>query len=420
MTRAPSLAGAAFGRSHVSLEFPSPPQARWVASEANSPEAPRVSVPMPRIPLFRVLPLLLAALPLACGGTHDYEARGLVVINPATPERPLYFDFDVVPEGEVREHTYVLQNTDPVPVVVHKLQSSCGCTVPRVVAIAPDGTETAGRLFDDGTGDVVTVPVDGKLEVTVITDTKHVRVKNQHKLNTVRLTCSSENEPYLSFEQHLWVTLAFNATPSKIDLGLVPEGGGKAGSSELFPAQDGSLARVTGVHSATPGLTVTFHEEPRPRGNITIVTAELEPGMPRGQWLGEVRLDCTREDGETDAPPFLLQVQGLVTTDVVCIPRSLIFDDLDPEEGVTINAVVQALVPGERVRITGHRLTGDLDGVEVSYEPDAVGADGRSVRWNLKLVVGPEAAGRKLRGNLEIDTDVESAGTLLVPVTGSF
>ena len=374
---------------------------------------------MPRIPLLRLLLPLLVALPIACREAQQ-DARGLVVINPATPERPLYFDFDVVPEGEVREHTYILQNTDPVPIVVHKLQSSCGCTVPRVVAIAPDGTETTGRLFDDGTGDVVTVPVGGKLEVTVTTDTKHVRVKNQHKLNTVRLTCSSENVPYLSFEQHLWVTLAFNATPLKIDLELVPEGGGKSGSTELFPAQDGSLARVTGVHSASPGLTVSYHEEPRPRGNVTIVTAELEPGMPRGPWLGEVRLNCLREDGETPGPPFLVPVSGHITTDVVCSPGSLIFSNFDAERGASLEAVVQALVLGERVKITGHRLVGDLEGVEVSYVPAAAGADGRSVRWNLKLTVGPEAAGRTLRGTLELDTDVESASTLRVPVTGTF
>lgn len=389
---------------------------------ANSPGPLRVSVLMPRIPLLRVLPLFLAVLPLACApSTPDSTgARGLVVIDPSNPERPLYHDFDIVPEGEVREHTYVLQNTDPVPITVTKLQSSCGCTVPRVVAIAPDGTETAGRLYSDGLSDVVTVPIGGRLELTVTTDTRHVRVKNQHKLNTVRLTCDSVNEPYLSFEQHLWVTLAFNATPLEIDLEFVPEGGGKAGATELFPAQDGSEARVTGVHSATEGLTVTFHEEPRPRGNVTIVTAELAPGMPRGPWRGEVRLECTREDGETPAPPFLIPVRAHVTTDVVCSPGSLIFGPLDAERGATIEAVVQALIPGERLTILGHRTTGDLDAVEVTYEPDAPDADGRSVRWNLRLGIAPEHARGPLHGTLELDTDVESAGTLRVPVTGNF
>lgn len=374
---------------------------------------------MLRTPPLRVLALLFVALPLACAPAAP-EGRGLVVLDPVNPERPLYYDFDIVPEGEVREHTYVLQNTDPVPVTVTKLQSSCGCTVPRVVAIAPDGTETTGRLYTEDGSDVVTVPVGGRLAVTVTTDTRHVRVKNQHKLNTVRLTCDSVNEPYLSFEQHLWVTLAFNATPLEIDLELVPEGGGKAGSTELFPAQDGSLARVTGVHSATEGLTVSFHEEPRPRGNVTIVTAELAPGMQRGPWLGEVRLDCTREDGETPAPPFLVPVRAHVTTDVVCSPGSLIFGPLGAQGGAELEAVVQALIPGERVMLSGHRLLGELDGVQVSYEPDAPDADGRSVRWNLTLSVAPEHATQPLRGTLELDTDVESAGTLSIPVTGNF
>ncbi|MCA8979491.1 MAG: DUF1573 domain-containing protein [Planctomycetes bacterium] len=368
---------------------------------------------------MRPLALLLAALPLACAPSAP-EGRGLVVIDPVNPERPFYFDFDVVPEGEVREHTYVLQNTDPLPVTVTKLQSSCGCTVPRVVAIAPDGTQTAGRIYSEDGGDVVTVPVDGRLEVTVTTDTRHVRVKNQHKLNTVRLTCDSLNEPYLSFEQHLWVTLAFNATPLEIDLAFVPEGGGKAGSTELFPAQDGSMAHVTGVHSATEGLTVSFHEEPRPRGNVTIVTAELEPGKPRGPWLGEVKLDCTREDGETPAPPFLIPVRAHVTTDVVCSPLSLIFSPVDAERGARIEAVVQALIPGERVTLLGHRLVGDFEGVEVTYEPDAPDADGRSVRWNLSLTIPAEFAVRRMHGTLELDTDVESTETLRVPVTGNF
>lgn len=374
---------------------------------------------MPCTPLLRVL-LFLSLIPFSACGSAESEARGLVIIEPANPDRPYYFDFDVVPEGEVREHTYVMANTDPRPITITKVQSSCGCTVPRVVATAPDGTQTFGRLFTNDEADVITVPVGGRLELTVTTDTRHVRVKNQHKLNTVRLTCDSENSPFLSFEQHLWVTLGFNATPLEIDLRLVPEGGGRAASTELFPAQAESKARITGVHSATEGLTVSFVEEKRHTGVVTIVTAELAPGMPRGPWLGEVRLDCTREDGVTAAPPFLIPVRGHVTTDVVCSPASLIFSPLNHETGAFAEAVVQALIPGERIAIKDCRLIGEMDGVKIEYSPDAPDSKGLSVRWNLRLSVGPEAAGTQAIGTLEIDTTVESAETLKVPVNGTF
>ena len=395
-------------------EFPSPTRAAMGSIPRQLPPLDRVRAPMLRPLLQRTLPVLLGILSLACS---QEQARGFVVIDPVNADRPLFIDFDKVPEGEVREHTYMLVNTDPRALTIHKLQSSCGCTVPRVTAIHPDGTRTAGKMH--GTGDVVSVPVGGQLELTVTTDTHHVRVKNQHKLNTVRLTCDSENEPYLSFEQHLWVVLAFNATPGVIDLELVPENGGRAGSTELFPAQTGSTVRVTGVHSHTDGLGVEFHEESRLAGNITIVTATLPPGLPRGSWIGELRLDTTGDDGTGEGAPFLVKVRGQVTADVVCSPHSLILGNLDPENDATIECVIRALIPGERLMITGHRTEGDADSLAVTYEPDAPGADGRSMRWNVTVKVPAGYTGKSLRGTIEFETDISSAPTVRVPVTGT-
>lgn len=386
--------------------------------------APRARRARPFAPLF-LAPLLLAPLLVlvpACGGgteaAYETSGGGFVITNPTDAKRPYFHDFGVVPVGEVREHTYLLRNTEDRPLTVQKLQPSCGCTVPRVVAIGPDGTRVAGKTF--GGGDVVTVPKGGTMELTVVTDTEQVRIKNRDKLNTVRMTCDSEDEPYMAFEQHIWVRQAFNATPPEIDLKLVPEGGGGSSSTELFPAAQGSEARVTGVRSATEGLTVDFREEPRPGGTVTIVTASLEPGAARGPWVGEVWLETTGDDGESEGQPFRVVVRGLVTQDVVCSPGSLMFPRFESGQGATAEAVVRALIPGERLMITGHEWIGDTDGVSVTYEPDAPGADGRSVRWRLRVEVAPELAGKSVRGTLVLKTDIESAEEIRVPYTGSF
>lgn len=387
----------------------------------SSPRTRRRAVPSARRP-FVALALSLLTLLAACGGsdpTYVASGGGFVVTNPTDSKRPYFHDFGVVPVGEVREHTYVLRNTEGRPLTVSKLQASCGCTVPRVVAIGPDGERIEGRTHGYGGGDVVVVPTDGTMELTVVTDTTQIRVKNIDKLNTVRLTCDSENEPYMAFEQHIWVRQAFNATPPEIDLKLVPEGGGGSSSTELFPAAEGSEAKVTGVRSASEGLTVDFREESRPGGVVTVVTASVEPGMPRGPWTGEVWLDTTADDGTSEGVPFRVVVRGLVTQDVICSPGSVIFPRLVSGQGARAEAVVQALIPGERLMITGHELVGDAEGVTVTYEPDAPGADGRSTRWRLRLEVAPERTEQSVRGTLILKTDVESAAEIQVPYTGS-
>lgn len=60
------------------------------------------------------------------------------------------FSFDTIPEGKSIEHEFEFSNTGKVSLVISKVQSTCGCTVPTWPdeAIAPGESSKIKVIFD--------------------------------------------------------------------------------------------------------------------------------------------------------------------------------------------------------------------------------------------------------------------------------
>ncbi|HXA00616.1 MAG TPA: DUF1573 domain-containing protein [Cytophagaceae bacterium] len=60
------------------------------------------------------------------------------------------FNFGVIKDGEIVQHTFKFTNTGKAPLIVNNAKASCGCTVPQWTkeAIAPGGTGKIDVTFN--------------------------------------------------------------------------------------------------------------------------------------------------------------------------------------------------------------------------------------------------------------------------------
>lgn len=360
----------------------------------------------------RPLPLLLGLLSLGIGGCdgavsdpapREPAGEGLVILNPGDDLRDYFHDFGTIPYGEKRKHTFRLKNSDSRPVVVQDLQSSCSCSVGRISYVDEQGREVLGNRRKEP---VITLPPGVEANLTFEIDTTTVRLANADKLAQVRLRCDSPSKPFITFEMHLKVDLAFQATPRTIDLGRVPISTGARGRSDLITGLPAGLQRVTGVIESSPGLEVGIRQEEKPGGTLWIVDAVLTPPLERGLWKGKIILSATGDDGTGDGRPFEIPVMGNVVDDIIVRPQSLSFTRFSPVKGSTGTAELFTLAPGHRTRIVAARLEGELpEGVEVSYEPKQADATGRCASWTITVTVPPSAEPERFVGKVILDLD---------------
>jgi len=376
----------------------------------------------------RLLPLLLLGpLTLGTGGCDgavsdsapgEPTEQGLVILNPGEDPRDYFHDFGTIPYGEKRTHTLRLKNSDPRPVVIQDLQSSCSCSIGRISYVDEAGREVLGNRRKDP---VIVLPPGVEADLTFEIDTTAVRLANADKLAQVRLRCDSPNKPFVTFEMHLKVDLAFQATPKTINLGRVPISTGARGRSDLITGLPGGLQRVTGVIESSPRLEVGIRQEEKPGGTLWIVDAVLTPPLERGLWKGKIILSATGDDGTGEGRPFEIPVLGNVVDDIIVRPPTLAFTRFSPVDGSTGTAELVALAPGHRTLVTGARLEGELpEGVEVGYEPKKADATGRSASWTITVTVPPSVEAERFVGKviLELDDTVQErveAGMIFNP-----
>jgi hypothetical protein len=101
--------------------------------------------------------LILVAIVMSLNACENKEKPKVVTLldenNGHTDSLPLAtiqfdtneFNFGVIKDGEVVQHTFQFTNTGKAPLIVRDAKASCGCTVPQWTkeAIAPGGT---GRI----------------------------------------------------------------------------------------------------------------------------------------------------------------------------------------------------------------------------------------------------------------------------------
>jgi len=82
--------------------------------------------------------------PITANGTIDEDQVAEISFTEKS------FSFDTIPEGKSIEHEFEFSNTGNVSLVISKVQSTCGCTVPSWPneAIAPGESSKIKVIFD--------------------------------------------------------------------------------------------------------------------------------------------------------------------------------------------------------------------------------------------------------------------------------
>jgi hypothetical protein len=347
---------------------------------------------------------LLAALLAAAGcAPRTPVGQGLLIENPSDPRRPTYHDYGTADDGEELTHVFELRNTDPDPVTILRISPACVCTVGRVWCVDLEGKRTQGSFLGEP---VITAPPGSLVSVEIRLDTRHVGAKNVDRLALVRLTCDSPNSPILTFELHTFVRTPLQITPPELDLQEVPQSAGGRGTVEIVTAQRGSPLRVLGLGARSPGLEVELDELARFDESLWVASVLLDPGLPLGPYQGWFDLRVSDYQGEGEGQPVRVEVRARVTPDVVLSPAPLAFSIFTPGEGAWSRSLLRALVPGERVRITGGSLSGEEAGkLSLEYSPSDPDAAGRSPIWTITLRAPDELAGRSFTGRLRLELD---------------
>jgi hypothetical protein len=377
--------------------------------------------------------LALALAAAACGGEASLPARGLwplladgtlahtpereaelAAADPggaARAERGGFHDFGLVPLGVVAEHTYALANTDPRPVVLRKLDPSCGCTLASVSAVGADGERVQGT--PGRSGEIVTVPAGGRLEIGIALDTRGVAERNVDKHFSVRLTSDSLARPFTTLEGHVIVDAPFQATPASIDLGRVPRGASATAKSTVV-CVSALGGRITELRELPAGVEATLTEIEQLGRPTWVLEAGFAPTLELGRRAAKLLLGAARADG-TPLAPLEIQLAATFVPEIECVPPQLVMHARGAEGG-SASVQLVARLPGLRLRVLAAHLEGAANsGYAVAFAPLGADAAGRAAEWQLTLTAPPGAAAGAAAGTCVVELDDAQYPRLEIP-----
>ena len=203
--------------------------------------------------------LLLSALALAACASLALAQDGTPKAVPVEPIK----DFEIVPKGQLLEHTFLIRNDGDTTLEVTEVRPACGCTVADFDnTIAPGAT--------------------GKVSVKVKTESfagpisKSVSVFTNDSQNPkLQLVVKADIKPYVTI------------VPGFVRYNFVQgEEVGKA--FQTLWSEDGSDVAVTAVKAPYDYLSVEFHEateeerNPKGPGRQWVIDVALSPNAPVG------------------------------------------------------------------------------------------------------------------------------------------
>lgn len=373
-----------------------------------------------------LFPHVLIGLALLCGSCHEeasnagpsptsdtasllpnYTDRGIVILN-ANPQRPNFWDFDLVPYGERPKHVFKLKNLDSATVTLRNMQPSCGCVTPTLTA--PGQPVVRGLLSEDAPPFRIAPGAEAELEIAV--DTTLVERMNLDKLVYVRLVSDSPSTPFFTVEAHLKVTREFLCSPGLIDLGEVPQGYSKRASGTVLTDLPTSQATILGVARVEGPFQVTVDETEVAGRRAWMLVVDAREDVPLGIARGKVVLATSGADGTGAGPAFEVPLNGQVVPRIVARPAQVRLSLV--KDAATIS--LECLVPGEKVAVKKVRFEGagpDFVGELYPENPD----EGRAVKWKIVLRLTEKGAAGGFTRTAVIELDDPKIPELRVPVS---
>jgi hypothetical protein len=293
--------------------------------------------------------------------------------------------------------------------------------VARISYVANDGSVVRGDASSRER--VITLPAGAIADLSVKIDTTRVEQVNFDKLTQVRLRSDSGATPYLTFESHVLVARAMIAVPATIDLGPTPRSAGKSQRADVTADDLKTSYRVLGVESVEGPFTATVDGTTVSDVPTWIVVATANPGLPLGPASGAVYLSISGEGGDGTSPRFKIPVSAQIVEDVVAQPPVLSFGAIARGAAAATGGEVVALVPGERVRVTGTKVLAQPESAAASIHAEAEPVDpderGRASTWNIRLRASESLSEPQFSGTLVVALDHPTVAEVRVPFSGT-
>ena len=342
------------------------------------------------------------------------DPAGLVIANPASPERPYFFDLGRVPYGEVLEREVRLVNREGRAVRVREVIPACGCTSVRGRIERADGSVAEDRLGPGGAG--LTLAPEETLTLVVRTDTALVPQRNSPKLINVRVRNDASVEPFLTLEFTLTVVQPFEVVPRTLALGAVPENGPLEGSVQVvYFGDDG---REVALRRAPEGFEVELEALPgleRPAWKLSVRRA---PPQPRGPIRAEVELATgflAEPDDTWSALP--VPITGEVVGDFASTPTRLQFAPFPAGQRALAQVEVRALLAGLRFRVLDVLVLGEQS-AELEARWQLLDPDSRERGTRLELALETRAGLPAGAFQGEVVVELDAAPALRIPYGG--
>jgi hypothetical protein len=343
-------------------------------------------------------------------GSADFDAsamidpgtKGLVVTN-AAGRRATFYDFDRIAYGTRPVHVFLMRNDEGRDVAILDLLPSCGCTRATVRYTDAKGEVHVGA--HSGSPALV-VPAGAAFELECAIDTTVEVQPNMDKLAQVRMRTDSSLVPYLTFELHMIVERTFRAVPAVLDLGRIPQGGGKSARTDVSTAVKGATARVVGLGGLDGPFTASVDASELGGERFWVVIVNAPSNLPLGPVRGALHLDTTGNDGTGKGGPLEIPVTGTVVQDIAPEPSMFAFGAFSVGEPKQAAIELTALVPGERFAFLGAEVRGtNADKLKLERTPHEPDEQGRATQWTIALTAPSDVAFGAFSGTVDIKTD---------------
>ena len=338
----------------------------------------------------------------------NYIDRGIVILDP-NPQRPNYWDFDVVSYGDRPTHTFRLKNVEKQTVTIQSVQPACGCAV--VTLTSPGQPLVRGLMGAESPPFRLAPGAVAELELAV--DSTLVGVMNADKLITVRIASDSVETPFLGLEAHLKVIRDFLCSPALLELGEIPLGTAKQASTSVVNEHVRPDAKILGLERVDGPFVAHVDEEPVGERITWRVTVEAKSDAPPGLARGKVVLNASGPDGTGTGRQFEIPISGQVVPRILARPAALRLAKTQDVAEIS----VECLVPKEQVELKNVRFEGAGPDLKVDIEPERKPGMTHSAKWRIVLRVTPEGAGGGYTRIAVIELGDEKIPELRVPVT---
>jgi len=296
-------------------------------------------------------------------------------------------DFGVVSEGEKVEREYLFWNEGAQPLLIKRVESSCGCA-PAVLS----ATELA-------TGDIGVVSVELDTTGRRGRFTQYVSLLMNDPLSPqVQLTLSGIVKTELVY------------APKQVYFGRVVKGEQSERQIILVDSGDGGL-ELLGVQSDSPFLSLShgLYEDPRIKDGQERFQVQLQLQTERMD-IGPFRSKVVILTNLAKRERIEIPVQGEVTSDLLVRPSLLFFGFV--KAGETVERTVKLETVSRRpFQITS--LEGDVEGLDLRYSPDLDGA-----AYSLKATFNVTEGGASglIEGRVRVRTDLPEQSLVEIPV----